>query len=151
MSARQQVSAFLLDIDRYQKQLADFTLDLFVAFPFGEEATLVHQILIDSRNGLRVTLYHSIRIPDPDYAYEPGEFDFTATLAFSESGCDIETLIGASLECAVGAAAPGAYTIHRTRDSRLELDEALNTLGRRVDEMCEIRDAPERIGFVRRS
>lgn len=149
LSAREQVSAFLLDIDQWQRRLADFTLGLFMDFSFGEESTLVHQIILDSGNGLRVTLYHSIRIPDTDYVREASEFNVTATLAFSDSGCSVEALIEAHLEQPFGDTEPGVYTLYRSRDADLELDDALNALGRRVDEMCDIHDAPERLGFAR--
>lgn len=151
LSAEQHVSAFLLGIDLSQRRLSEFTFGLYQGFSFGEESTLAHQILLDSESGLHVTLYHSIRIPDADYKYEASEFGITATVAFSESGCSVEAVIDAHLECDFGDSAPGMYTIHRTQDVGLDLGDALSVLGQRVDQICEMHDAPERVGFTRRS
>ncbi|MGI5252162.1 hypothetical protein [Actinacidiphila glaucinigra] len=100
---------------------------------------------------MAITLYHSVRIPDDDNEFEASEFRLTATLVISGRACSVETVVDAHLEREFGQVAPGAYTLFRTEDFDLDLDSALGVLRRRVEEMCGMHDAPERLGFSRES
>ncbi|MEW2139886.1 hypothetical protein AB0892_25430 [Streptomyces sp. NPDC005409] len=98
-----------------------------------------------------MTLYQSIRIPDSYHEQECSEFNLTATLVVDGDHCSVETLVEAHLEQQLGETPPGVHTLHRTRDAKLNLADALLALRERVDRMCELRDTPERIGISRRS
>ncbi|MFE2130507.1 hypothetical protein [Streptomyces amritsarensis] len=145
----QHVSAFLREIYHCQERLGNFALALYLNFTFGEDASLIPQVLLRD-HGQTVTLYQSIRIPDSQHEHECSEFNLTATLTVDNHDCTVETLVVAHLEQQFGETSPGIHTLHQTRDADLNLDGALLSLRARVDEMCELHDAPERIGFLRR-
>jgi len=105
---------------------------------------------LGSQLGTGVTLYHSIRIPASDGEREASELNFTAALTISGSTCSVEARVRAFLESEVSDITSGEYDLFRTQDDGLGLDASLNVLERRVGEMCQLVDAPERVGFARK-
>jgi hypothetical protein len=131
----QQFSGFLLLLDRFQKQLAEFMLGAYLACDFGSDSgddgdsALSPQVRLDVVDGSpQVTLDHAITWMDLTRDQELSEY----------------------LERDMGEWPAGVHTPYRQRADGLGLDEALAFVEARVEEMCRRYDDVARLGLTRR-
>ncbi|MFG2132268.1 hypothetical protein ACGFNV_31265 [Streptomyces sp. NPDC048751] len=155
----EKLARFLLSLDRFQKQLAEFMLGRYLEFDFsgdsGEEdeseTALLPQVLLDVVDGTpEVTLHHGITWMDLTRDLEPNEYRLAVTLAFTEAGITAEALVRLDLERDMGEWPAGVHTPYRRHAEGLDLDEALAFVEARVGELCRRYDDAARLGLVRR-
>ncbi|WP_405817986.1 hypothetical protein OG241_24795 [Streptomyces sp. NBC_01390] len=156
-TVEQQFAGFLLSLDRFQKQLAEFMLGTFLAFDFSGdsedgETQLSPQVLLDVVDGVpQVTLHHGITWMDLTRDPEPNEYRLAVTLAFTGSGIAVEAFVRLDLERGMGEWPAGVHTPYRRHAEGLDLDEARAFVEARVDELCQRRDDAARLGLAMRS
>ncbi|MFD6999986.1 hypothetical protein ACFWA5_27880 [Streptomyces mirabilis] len=156
-SVEQQFSGFLLLLDRFQKQLADFMLAAYLACDFGGDSgddgdpTLSPQVRLDVVDGSpQVTLDHAITWLDLTRDQELSEYRLAVTLTFTGTGIAVEAFVRLDLERDMGEWSAGVHTPYRQRADGLGLDEALAFVEVRVEEMCRRYDDVARLGLTPR-
>ncbi|MDH6215889.1 hypothetical protein [Streptomyces pseudovenezuelae] len=153
----QRFAGFLLSLDRFQKQLAEFMLGRYLEYGFGsnsggeDETTVVPQVLLDVVDGTpQVTLHHGITwmvlARDP----EPNEYRLAVVLAFTEAGITVEAYVRLALERDTGEWPAGVPTPYRRHGEGLDIDEALAFAVARVEERCWRHEDAARGGLAAR-
>jgi hypothetical protein len=161
-TVEQQFAGFLLSLDRFQKQLAEFMLGAYLAFDFsgdsqddeggeGGETQLSPQVLLDVVDGApQVTLHHAITWLDPTRDQEVSEYRLAVTLAFTGAGITVAAFVRLDLERDMGEWPAGVHVPYRRRAEGLDLDEAVAFVGERVEELCRRHEDAARLGLARR-
>lgn len=108
-SVEQQFSGFLLLLDRFQKQLAEFMLGAYLACDFGSDpgddgdSALSPQVRLDVVDGSpQVTLDHAITWMDLTRDQELNEYRLAVTLTFTGVGIAVEAFVRLDLERDMG-------------------------------------------------
>ncbi|MGW1757088.1 hypothetical protein [Streptomyces mirabilis] len=153
----QYFAGFLLALDRFQKQLAEFMLGCYLACDFGgnsgdgDETALIPQVLLDVVDGTpQVTLHHGMTWMDLPRDQELNEYRLAVTLAFTEAGIAVEAFVRLDLDRDMGEWPAGVHVPYRQRADGLGLDEALAFVEARVEEMCRRYDDVARLGLTPR-
>ncbi|MCT9104689.1 hypothetical protein ACFWD7_17165 [Streptomyces mirabilis] len=156
-SVEQQFSGFLLLLDRFQKQLAEFMLGAYLACDFGSDSggdgdsALSPQVLLDVVDGTpQVTLNHAITWMDLARDQELNEYRRAVTLTFTEAGIAVEAFVRLDLERDMGEWPAGVHVPYRQHADGLGLDEALAFVEARVEEMCRRYDDVAGLGLTSR-
>ncbi|MGW7041572.1 hypothetical protein ACWGDT_02405 [Streptomyces avermitilis] len=156
-SAEQQFAGFLLSLDRFQKQLAEFMLNAYLACDFGSDSgddgdsALSPQVRLDVVDGApQMTLDHAVTWMDLARDQEPNEYRLAVTLTFTEAGIAVEAFVRLDLDRDMGEWPAGAHVPYRQRADGLGLDEALAFVEARVEEMCRRHDDVARLGLTSR-
>ncbi|MGW3292027.1 hypothetical protein ACWDR3_46160 [Streptomyces sp. NPDC001002] len=156
-SVEQQFAGFLLSLDRFQKQLAEFMLGRYLEYDFGsnsggeDETTLVPQVLLDVVDGTpQVTLHHGITWMDLARDSEPNEYRLAVVLAFTEAGITAEAYVRLDLERDTGEWPAGVHTPYRRHGEGPDLDGALAFVETSVEELCHRHEDAARLGLARR-
>jgi hypothetical protein len=153
----QQFSGFLLLLDRFQKQLAEFMLGAYLACDFGGDSgddgdsALSPQVRLDVVDGApRMTLDHAITWMDLTRDQELNEYRLAVTLTFTEARIAVEAFVRLDLDRDMGEWPAGVHVPYRQRADGLGLDEALAFVDARVEEMCRRYDDVTRLGLTPR-
>ncbi|MEU1172034.1 hypothetical protein [Streptomyces microflavus] len=138
----------LTTMHRLQKQLEDFTSQLHIAYDFGKDSGLVHDIVIEKHDaGPEVRLHHLFGFfaeGDSDVS----ELRFSAGLTVTSAGCIAEAMVDVDLERPLGEFGAGVHTLHAERIDHLSLMGALSRLGEQVAALCTADDVPNRLGLA---
>ncbi|MFF7257964.1 hypothetical protein [Streptomyces microflavus] len=142
------VALLLTRMQRLQKQLEDFTSQLRIAYDFGNDSGLVHDIVIEKHDvGPEVRLHHVFGFfaeADSDVS----ELRFSAGLTITLAGCSVEAMVGVDLERPLGEFGAGVHTLHIERIDHLSLMDALSRLEDQVTALCTADDVPNRLGLA---
>ncbi|MGX5182747.1 hypothetical protein ACWKT5_07955 [Streptomyces avermitilis] len=156
-SAEQQFAGFLLSLDRFQKQLAEFMLGAYLACDFGGDSgdegdsALSPQVRLDVVDGApQVTLDHAVTWMDLARDQEPNEYRLAVTLTFTEAGIAVEAFVRLDLDRDMGEWPAGVHVPYRQQADGLGLDEALAFVEARVEEMCRRYDDVTRLSLTPR-
>lgn len=144
------VALLLTRMHRLQKQLEDFTSQLHIAYDFGNDSGLVHDIVIEKHDaGPEVRLHHLFGFfaeGDSDVS----ELRFSAGLTITSAGCIAEAMVDVDLERPLGEFGVGVHTLHVERIDHLSLMDALSRLEEQVAALCAADDVPNRLGLAAR-
>ncbi|XMN08155.1 hypothetical protein ACK8N7_19975 [Streptomyces griseobrunneus] len=140
----------LTTMHRLQKQLEDSTSQLYIAYDFGNESGLVHDILIEKHDaGPEMRLHHCFGFfaeGDSDVS----ELRFSAGLTITSAGCSVEAMVDVDLARPLGEFGAGAHTLLVDRIHQLSLMDALSRLEEQVTALCTADDVPNRLGLPAR-
>lgn len=142
----------LAALGRYRRKIDKSTVDLTLCYDFGDGSDIYPFLDLNSGDEVwqRVRVSDTIRIPISQDPFLDNEIRFDLTLAFSKSGCYVESCVSAHLDGRMGRWEPGSHVLYRKLSEGLSFAAALEIAPRHIEALYVIPDFPESLGLSRR-
>ncbi|WP_019868815.1 hypothetical protein [Salinispora oceanensis] len=153
MSVESAAIELLAALGRYQLEIEKCTVDFWLCYDFGDESEAYSFLDLHDSDEVwqRVGVSKTIRIPVSMDPYLENEIQFRLTLAFSKSGCNVESRISAHLDERMGRWEPGSHVLYRKLSEGLSFAAALEIAPRHIEALYyETPEIPESLGLSRR-
>lgn len=151
MSVESAAIELLAALGQYQLAMERYAVNLKLWYDFGDESDLYPFLDLHSSDEVwqRVRVSDTIRIPISQDLFLNNEIGINLTLAFSKSGCYVESYVSAHLEGRMGRWEPGSHVLYRKLSEGLSFAAALEIAPRHIEALYVIPDFPESLGVSR--
>lgn len=141
----------LAALGRYRREIEKSTVYLKLCYDFGDGSDIYPflDVNIGDEVWQRVRVSDTIRIPISQDLFLSNEIHFDLTLAFSKSGCYVESCVSAHLDGRMGRWEPGSHVLYRKLSEGLSFAAALEIAPRHIEALYAIPDFPESLGLSR--